>query len=549
MGKTEALFNLIGHSFDTRPRPAIYIGPTEKQVRSVSGDRVSKMIASTPSLAAKLAGGHRDKITEKWISGVRLGFAWAGSATELASHPAAAVYVDERDRMEDSSGLEGDPVTLARARTKTYSDSLVVIVSTPTIEGASPIWSHWLEGSREAWAWPCPHCGTFFPPRLRHIVWPEDATPEIAYAEARLVCPECGGVIEEAQRAAMNAAGRMMPCDYTEEGELVAAERDAERYRTRSFWISGICSPWQTVGELAEILVSAYRSGIPEQQQAAINTYGGELWKVSGDRPRWQAVFELREPYAPRTIPDGAQIITLGADVQKRGIYFVVRGWGFNSESWLIDHGFIAGETEFDNVWVLFDRLFDVGHLNGAGSIQMGLIDSGYRPGDKLRRPDHQVYTYCRRQPRAFPSKGHDSLDRPVKMALVDLSIGGKTIKGGVKLWHLDTDYLKSWIYARLLWPAGEPGGWHVHRAVDEDYCRQIVSEEVLTKASGRRIWMRRNRDNHYLDAEANALAAALVCRVQTLRPIDRPAEKVKSETGPAAEPFIKRPGGPFIRR
>jgi len=550
MGKTEAIFNIIGHRFDDGPyMPALYIGPTEKQVRSVSGDRIYKMLKTTPALWDKLARGHKDKVTEKWIGGVRLGFGWAGSATELSTHPAGLVLIDERDRMDDDVGREGDPFILAGARTKTYPNAKVGVFSTPTIEGASAIWSLYEEGTLGKWSVPCPECEVYFVPRLELLKWAEKATPQIAHETAHLVCPECGSVIESERKNELNAAGRYQFHELNEAGEHIPTESERPN-RTASFWVSGIMSPWQSFGDVAELLVAAYRSGEPERIQAGVNTYAGELYKTRGDAPAWTEVSALRQPYQARSVPVGVQIITLGVDVQKLGLYYVVRGWGFNSESWLLDHGFVAGETEFDNVWILLSRMLDAGYLADGRTLDRVFIDSGYRPGDKLRRPEHQVYKFARQHPGlVYPTKGHDTLDRACKMSRVDMSIQGKVIKGGVKLWHLNTDYYKSLLYSRIRWPQGEPGGFHLFEGADEDYCRQIVAEELVTKASGKRTWVRRSRDNHYLDCEVNAYAAAETLQVQTLKPLDPEPAKPKPGSSHNPDGFVKRPPGGFIRR
>ena len=138
MGKTEAIFNVYGHRFDDGPYvPALYIGPTEKQVKSISKDRVDKMLRSTPSLWDRTERGQRYGTFEKWIAGIRLGFAWAGSATELATHPAGLIMIDELNRMLSDVGGEGDPFSLARARAKNYSNRKIGVFSTPTIVHSS----------------------------------------------------------------------------------------------------------------------------------------------------------------------------------------------------------------------------------------------------------------------------------------------------------------------------------------------------------------------------------------------------------------------------
>ncbi len=389
MGKTESLMNVLGHRMDDGPRvPTLWIAPTEKSVKSLADDRVMKMIRSTPALWAIMEKGRRNRMVEKFLAGVRLGFGWAGSATELASHPAGLVLVDERDRMISDVEGEGDPLTLARARTKNYPLRKIGVSSTPTIEGASPIWSLWQEGTREKWAWPCPHCAELFIPCLALLKWPDKATPTQARQKAYVVCPECGAELTDADKPGMNADGRYIAHELDEDGEERRSEARSAN-TTASFWISGLASPWQTFGEIAELLVAAYRSREPERIQGVVNTYGGEVWRVAGDAPDWQAVLETRRQYGRGTVPAGVRLITLGADVQKDGIYWVIRGWGVNAESWLLDHGFLFGATEYDSVWVAAASLVQSPVKDRP--INRAFIDSGYRPGEIYRRPENVI--------------------------------------------------------------------------------------------------------------------------------------------------------------
>ena len=112
-------------------------------------------------------------------------------------------------------------------------------------------------------------------------------------------------------------------------------------------------------------------------------------------------------------------------------------------------------------------------------------------------------------------------LDRPYKSNSIDITIDGRSIPAGLTLWHLDTDYMKTWLYNRIRWPeTAEDGGFHLHSETDEDYCRQLVAEEVITKASGKRTWVdRRSKPNHYLDCEVNALGAAHSLHYEAMPP------------------------------
>ena len=533
MGKTEAVLNVMGHRLDDDPCPILYIGPTQKLVESVSSDRVIKMFRSAPRLWERLAKGKRNKITEKFVSGVRLGFGWSGSGTELSSHPAGLVFVDERDRMDQVKG-EGDPVELADARLSTYPDGRACIVSTPTIgtvttkrletglehwevsdEVTSPIWKLWQEGTRFEWAWPCPECEEFFIPRFRLLTWPKDSTPQQAFKNARLTCPNCGSLIEESAKTKMNARGvfvapgQKVEKDGTIGGSLAESE-------TASFWVSGLCSPWRSFGHRARAYITALKSGEPGRLQAVVNTGFGELYAVGGEGADWHGVAELKQEYVSGTVPEGVQVITCSVDVQKRRLIYAVRGWGWNLESWGIEAGDIWGETEHDAVWGELSKLLD--REFGGKRIRLMLIDSGYRPGEKDRNPDNQIYGFCRRnRARAFATKGHDKQDKPFSASKIDVSHRGKILKNGLDLWHLDSDYFKSWVHARLEWPVDQPGGWHLPKDTTEDYCKQIVAEHRTVAPTGRVTWVRISRENHFLDVEALNAAAAHILRLHAL--------------------------------
>ena len=539
MGKTEGVFNILGWSLDDRPLPCMYVGPTEKQVRSISSDRLIKMFKSTPALWEKLEKGHRNKVSEKFVAGVRLGFAWAGSATELASHPVGLVLVDERDRMVNTD--EGDPVTLATARTKNYHKGKVGVFSTPTIEGASPIWALFLEGTKQMWAWSCLHCDAVFVPKLSLLQWPDDANPSEAAASAKLVCPVCGSEHTDADKHALEQTGRFLPHKQSDSGDLVPIDQPMPNV-TQSFWVSGLASPWQSFGDIARRLVAAYQTNDQDRIQAEINTYGGEIFKIQGDAPPWKEVLQLVKPYPARSLPAGCQLITAGVDVQKNGLFYVIRGWGYMSESWLIDHGFIAGETEYDDVWIMLGSI--LGQKFDDKTINRTFVDSGFaadRVYEFVRRMGHQT----------FASKGQATMDRPLRTSQIDVSQRGKLIKTGIKLWHINTDYFKSQVYSRIRWPVDQPGGFHLHESVDEDYCRQVVAESRVIKASGRIVWVKNYKDNHYLDCEQLSFAAANSLQVHTLKPkksASQPSAKMPPPGHKPQKSFIKQQQG-FIKR
>jgi phage terminase large subunit GpA-like protein len=551
MGKTEIQFNILGHRFDDGPYvPALFIGATEKMVRSISKDRFQKMVNSTPALKRKLdktkAGNN---IMEKYFGGVRFGFAWAGSPTELASHPAGLVLVDEVDRMATDVGNEGDPILLARARTKNYSDSKIGVFSTPTIENQSAIWRHWESGTMGKWEWPCPECGEYFIPEFKLLWWPKDSTPGEIMRDARLNCPHCGTQIENRHKERMNQAGRYL---YHVErgGEIEVAGNEPPDNPIASYWVSGLCSPWQSFGDVAVLMHESLRSKNQATIQSAINTYLGELYRDSGDSPDPNDLVKWIEPYKPYSKPEGVQLITMGVDVQKDGLYFVTWGWGFNSELWRLSAGWIPGETELDEVWQQLS--IEMGREYGEGGyIDRVMVDSGFKPGGG-NTPDHMVYKFCRQHyGKAFPAKGQASMDKSYKQNKIDITLSGKTLRGGLSLFHINTHYYKTFIYGRIRWPeeqADQPGRMHLDQTTDLDFMQQMTAEELMILPSGKPKWQLTG-ENHYLDCTVYAAAAASSLYVHNLQPLkgQQPEKAAKSAKKP--EKFIPRPKKGWINR
>jgi len=533
------ILNSIGHQLDDDPLPIMYIGPTRKNVESISSDRVAKMIRNTRSLYDGLAKGQKDKIVEKFINGVRLGFGWAGSATELASHPAAKVFVDERDRMGGDVDGEGDVNTLADARTATY-DGCVITTSTPlsghvetethpvtkmehwrmSDDLASPTWALWQEGSRHEWAWPCPSCHEYFTPRFKHLNWPDKSTVNEAFKKAKMACPHCGELHSNRKKEWMNARGvfvapgqKVLPHAPDDTNATMVNDDGIEHtvmYGSYmplsdegpdiSFWVSGLCSPWRSYGHRARTFLKAVQSGEPGRIQAAINTGFGELYNTAGDAPDWRSVESQKMDYGAGELPEAAQRITMGVDVQKNRLVYSIRAWGYRKESWKIESGELFGDTDKQNVWDDLAK-FREKHYSDM-PIHRCFIDSGYRA--------EFVYAFCRKhQTWAFPTKGHDSQDKPIKAARIDVTLAGKSSPVGLQLWHLDSDYYKSWIHTRVEWGPEIEYGWHLDRDTTEDYCKQIVAEGRTVKPSGKVVWIKLRKDNHFLDCEQLNTACA----------------------------------------
>ena len=534
MGKTEAGFNVLGWMWDSFPSPSMWLCPTEKLARTLSRDRIETMLQTAPNLWPKVDKRYaKPGSMERWVAGCRFGMAWSGSKTEMASHPVKYLFVDELSRMEEEVGNEGSPLRIASARVKNYPGSKIGVFSSPTEEGLCATYREWLGGTRMRWCWRCPHCGEWLFPSLAHARYPDKAPYAVIREESWIECPSCAHQIRDDDRPALEAD--YIPTVVDDDGHVSLAPGLETRNSVASFWATGFASLVTGIGRIMEQYARAARDGAHGDLKSVVQTWAGELWKQPGQGAVADTVRDCQIDGIPN---DTIRMVTAGVDVQQDSIYFVVRGWGVGTTSYLLAHEQLLGSTEYDDVWVSLAAV--LGDTFCGHSIKMVLIDSGYQTA--------MVHEWCRRQPTWSPSIGRDRLDRPFRDLPVDESPTGRMKRYGLKKWIYCADTWKSWLMSRLHWPKDQPGAWFVPLGVDDEYCRQVVAERWrITK--GKREWYKVANDNHYLDAEVLASVAAHIMNVRALRPSRQPTAASEQ---PAPEPVRQapqRPSSSFDRR
>lgn len=111
----------------------------------------------------------------------------------------------------------------------------------------------------------------------------------------------------------------------------------------------------------------------------------------------------------------------------------------------------------------------------------------------------------------------------------------------------VDGEHYKDMIASRMKKKNGR-GSWMVHKDCDMDYAEQVTAEhKVNVKVGSRTVqrWKQKSShaDNHYLDAEVYALAAADIRQVRFMH-LDSEAEaesqSPKQEGQPPEEEWIK---------
>ena len=389
IGISEAGNNWIGFSIHHAPGPMLAVLPTVEMAKRNSKQRIDPLIEESPDLRRLVKPARsRDSgntVLAKEFPGGVLVMTGANSAVGLRSMPVRYLFLDEVDGYPGDVDGEGDPVTLAEARTRTFARRKIFIVSTPTIKGMSRIEREFEASDQRRYFVPCPICHESQCLKFEQLKWEKDR-PETAHYE----CEHCGGEIHEHHKTWM-----------LENGEWRAtAESDR---KTAGYHLSSLYSPvgWRSWRQIAASWLAA--QGSDSAIKSVKNTELGETWEESGEAPDWQRLYDRREDYKSGTISAGGLFLTAGADVQKDRIEVSIWAWGRDKESWLVEHRIIEGDTSRREVWDGLSALLGETWERETGAqlpIKRLAVDSGYpvRDWQKLRERNEALdcYVYAR---------------------------------------------------------------------------------------------------------------------------------------------------------
>ncbi len=238
VGATEAGNNWIGFVIHHAPGPMLAVLPTLEMAKRTSRGRLDPLIADSPALRALVNPARsRDagnSMLSKEFPGGILVLTGANSVTGLRSMPARYVFLDEVDAYPASADEEGDPVTLAEARTATFSHRRkVFMVSTPTIRGLSRIEREYEASDQRRYFVPCPHCGQMQWLQFERLRWDKGRPDTAAYH-----CDGCERPIAEHHKTRMLERGEWRATvtrrNRKRQHLLDAVARDPEMTRCRA---------------------------------------------------------------------------------------------------------------------------------------------------------------------------------------------------------------------------------------------------------------------------------------------------------------------------
>ena len=514
VGGTEALQNMIGYMVMQDPSPTMIVYPTDVLAKSISENRLQPMFRSTPELKKKY--DENSSVLELQFEGMYISLVGSNSPSGLASKPIRFLMMDEVDKYPGASNKEADPIKLARERTKTFHNRKIYITSTPTIKNGH-IWKAKESADIEKHYFvPCPHCGEYIEFKFSNIRFPdEEGMSYVDRAElSAYVCQKCGCIISDNDKHSMLRLG-----------EWRTVRRSTKYARTVAFWINTLYSPFVRWSQIAKEFLTSKDD--PEQFQNFVNSWLAEPWEDTKLKTNAELVMERQTELPALVVPSWAKMLTAGVDVQESSLYWTIRAWGDFLTSQNIAHGQALSFEEID-------RVMNLEYYTEEGTpfiVRLCLVDSGDQTD--------MVYDFCvLHSDWALPVKGssHAQLSH---YKLSKINREGSSANG-MTLVLVDGGKYKDMIAGRMQKPNGK-GSWMVYEGCDEEYAQQVTAEhKVNVKKNGvvRQEWQQKysHGDNHLLDCEVYALAAADILGVRTLHLENEEIREQARESQPRKE-------------
>ena len=392
--KTTAIMNFIGWSLKYQRENILVILDNANNAQKLAKNRVKPFLMDVCHLLddterQQSADKSNSAVNIALASGVNLMLGSAKSASDLCSQPCAFVLLDEVDRYVELSG-EGDPVTLASARTKTYRNSMIVCTSTPTVKDDSRIMSQWKLGTAERWGVICPTCQHFFSPLWKNIDWTDPEKPTTA-------CPTCGECFTESDIIGM---------EHKYEQTNPSPIHDEYGRIMRSYAINGLLmhdqTTWKALKQLEIAAIQTSESAI----QSFYNTRLGEVYERPSEMRIDPDILSRCAScrYDDQSLPSDILSIVISSDTHDDCLYLLTAGFSSDGERvYLIRYDILMGDPDDKNVWAGYDRLMCEVYKTEDGRYLRPIFACGDLGGHRSR----SVALYSLRNPRFRCVRGY----------------------------------------------------------------------------------------------------------------------------------------------
>jgi phage terminase large subunit GpA-like protein len=309
-----------------------------------------------------------------------------------------------------------------------------------------------------------------------------------------------------------------------EHGEWRASNPDAApRHRSFHIWAAYSQHPGAAWLEIAREFLEVRHD--PNLLRTFVNQVLGEAWAERGEAPEWQRLYDRRETgMSIGTPPDWAGILVGAADVQRGGggrIDMDIWAFGPDRKRAFVERVEVFGPIAEEKTWKALDVEIAKAWVSADGramKLSRVAIDTG--DGENTM----EVYRWARRHPGfVMAVKGRESIAANQAIgspSWQDVTVGGRKIKRGVRLWNIGTSMLKMELFGQLGMEKpvdGEeypPGYVYLPDGMSDELVKQLVAEELrfirLRSGGVRREWHKIRDRNEALDNAVYARAVAV---------------------------------------
>lgn len=549
VGYTSGLVcNVLGYFVHWRPSVQVVVFPRDQAAKDFAAEKLDPMIRATPALAERINLRSRalgNSQTRKHYPGGLLKLVGSLSPSGVKSTSARVVVIEEPDDVTEDLKGQGSAIRLAQERGKWFDDGLVLIGGTPTAKGASAVEAMMAQTDQRRCYVGCHHCGEAHALDWSNVDIParEQGEPHPVYGlrdweRAVYVCPHCGGIWSDSERAANIQQRRRWEATAEGDGTVIGVYL-SELYAT------GAASRLPLLARKYLEADAALQAGNAALMVAFKNNTLGEVWEYKGELPEVDELAARGEPYAEWTCPAGGLVPIMNVDIQHDRLAVTVWVVGRGEEMWLAYWGELYGQTMVAHAgaWVELEALLGrtVRHDSGA-QLRIAAVgidcsdgqtsDAGY----SFVRAHHRSGRPVRALKGAADATGRQEIWRPPK----PIDPGNRSTKAarhGVQVDIIGTARAKDLLlgYAtetgRLRLTGSGPGRMHWYASVRADFHEQLLSEIKVPSARNPslRVWKRLlDRRNEVLDCTVGCVYMVRHLRLHLRKPSEWDAAELR---------------------
>ena len=356
-GKSTFLQVAVADTISQSPGTCLYILPDMKQGIKQIHEKITGPVKRTPQLYKYVVQPESKTLTNDAIklSHMTLYLGWSNSPASLSSTPCTRVFFDEVRLFKKELGNESNALMLGLDRltiARSMGLAQAYMVSTPSDEGDLLYQQLQIPDTTVLhWYWCCPHCDVWFIPDFFAMVRPIDnkltskldedvvqatkshqSSEMVASIPVSCHCPYCNGVLSDRDsKKKLNKHGR-----YAQEGQNGTKELVLGPLTERLFFrFDSMVSPFRPFQMIYDEYIRTKKH--VNDYKNFFQAWLARFWKLTLSTLT-KTDLELRKCDEVKTVvPLFTKVITAGVDTQDDGFYVVVRCWGADRETIVLD--------------------------------------------------------------------------------------------------------------------------------------------------------------------------------------------------------------------